>query len=234
MKKDNLFWGLFLIAAAVLILVSKLTVFPDIGIFKIFWTLVFVVAFINSLVDLKFPGMFFSLAFLGIIYDEQLGITAITPWTILFVATLLSIGVCMIYTPKKKKAEKANHREIDGRDFVIYDEEDGSQFDFSSSFAGSIKYVNSDNFESANIEAKFAGMKVYFDNAIIQNGHATVHLNVSFAGVELYVPKNWKVENLMNASFGGVEEKNRSVSEDGPVLTLRGNVSLGGITILYV
>ncbi len=232
MKKDNLFWGLFLIAAAVLILVAKLGAFPEMSIMKIFWTLVFSVALINSLANLAFPGVFFSLAFLGIIYDTELGITAITPWTILFVALLLSIGMSLIYTPKKKK--KVNPREIESGDFVVFDEEDGNQFDFSSSFVGSIKYVNSDNFESANIDAKFAGMKVYFDNAIIQNGHATVNLNVSFAGVELYIPKNWRVDNQMSASFGGVEEKNRNNGADGPILTLRGNVNLGGVTILYV
>ena len=32
-----------------------------------------------------------------------------------------------------------------------------------------IKYINSENFERINIHASFAGMKVYFDNAIIQN-----------------------------------------------------------------
>lgn len=232
MKKDNLFWGLFLIAAAVLILVAKLGAFPEMSVMKIFWTLVFAVALVSSLANLAFPGVFFSLAFLGIIYDQELGITAITPWTILLVALLLSIGMGLIYTPKKKK--RSNHHEIDGNDFVVFDEEDGNQFDFSSSFVGSIKYVNSDNFESANIDAKFAGMKVYFDNAVIQNGHATVNLNVSFAGVELYVPKNWRVDNQMSASFGGVEEKNRNNGADGPILTLRGNVSLGGVTILYV
>lgn len=233
MKKDNIFWGLFLIASAVLILVAKLGAFPDMSVMKIFWTLVFIVALVDSVVKLAFPGIFFSLAFLGIIYDVELGITAITPWTILLVALLLSIGMSLIYTPKKKK-KTVNHRQVDSKDFVVFDEEDGNQFDFSSSFVGSIKYVNSDNFESANIDAKFAGMKVYFDNAIIQNGHATVNLNVSFAGVELYVPKNWRIDNQMSASFGGVEEKNRPDSMDGPILTLRGNVSLGGVTILYV
>lgn len=232
MKKDNLFWGLFLIAAAVLILVAKLGAFPDVSVMKIFWTLVFSVALVSSLVNLTFPGVYFSLAFLGILYDTELGITAITPWTILLVALLLSIGTCMIFTPKKKK--KVKNHEFAGNDFVVFDEEDGNQFDFSSSFVGSVKYVNSDNFESANIDAKFAGMKVYFDNAIIQNGHATVNLNVSFAGVELYIPKNWRVDNQMSASFGGVEEKNRNNGADGPILTLQGNVSLGGVTILYV
>ena len=116
MKKDNLFWGLFLIAAAVLILVAKLGAFPDISVMKIFWTLVFSVALVSSLVNLAFPGVYFSLAFLGILYDTELGITAITPWTILLVALLLSIGTCMIFTPKKKKKIKNN--EIDGNDFL--------------------------------------------------------------------------------------------------------------------
>jgi hypothetical protein len=41
MKKDNLFWGLFLIAAAVLILVAKLGAFPDVSVMKYFGRLDF-------------------------------------------------------------------------------------------------------------------------------------------------------------------------------------------------
>lgn len=241
MKKNNLFWGLFFIAAAVLILVVQLGEFPAVGTVQIILTLLFGVLLLDSIIKIEFCGIFFSLAFLGILYDDQLGITEITPWTILLVALFLSIGMDFLYKPKKKsKKTKCKNdgghagMEMDDKSFTIYDEQDGNQFDFTSSFAGSIKYVNSDNFESANIEAKFAGMKVYFDNAIIQNGHATVNLNVSFAGVELYIPRNWRVENCMSASFGGVEERNKNTNADGPVLTLRGHVSLGGVTILYV
>lgn len=244
MKKNNLFWGLFFIAAALLILVARLGEFPAVGTVQIILTLLFGVMFIDSLVKIEWWGIFFSLAFLGILYDEPLGITEITPWTILLVAMFLSIGMDCLFKPKRKKNKKNNKKnkdveghmgaKMDDKSFTIYDEDDGSQFDFTSSFAGSIKYVNSDNFESANIEAKFAGMKVYFDNAMIQNGHATVNLNVSFAGVELYIPKNWRVENCMSASFGGVEERNKYTTADGPVLTLRGNVSLGGVKIIYV
>ena len=50
MKKDNIFWGLFLIASAVLILVAKLGAFPDMSVMKIFWTLVFTVALVDSVV----------------------------------------------------------------------------------------------------------------------------------------------------------------------------------------
>ena len=111
---------------------------------------------------------------------------------------------------------------------------EGDSIHLSTSFAGSIKYINSDDFTHANLKCSFGAMKVYFDNAVIQNGQAVVALDVSFAGVELFVPKEWRVDNMVDASLGGVEEKNRSISTGTPVLKLTGKCSFAGITIIYV
>jgi hypothetical protein len=47
---------------------------------------------VKSLLRINFAGILFSIAFICIIYDKQLGITAATPWTVLIAALLGSIG----------------------------------------------------------------------------------------------------------------------------------------------
>ena len=77
-------------------------------------------------------------------------------------------------------------------------------------------------------------MKIYFDNAVIQKGNATVQMDISFSGVELYVPKTWTVIDQMNKSFGGMDEKGKGSSSGMPVLTLMGDVNFSGVTIIYI
>ncbi|MCF7523300.1 hypothetical protein L3X07_08405 [Levilactobacillus brevis] len=73
--RRNWFWGIFLVLAAGILVVSQLELFSlHIG----FWTIViamFLVAgFVASLIHLAVSGMVFSLAFLAIIFARPLGI----------------------------------------------------------------------------------------------------------------------------------------------------------------
>ena len=107
--KKKIFWGIILVLAAVFLLVSQMGLIPElnIGFWTIVWTIVSAAILINGIAKFQFSGIFFGLAFLGIIYDEPLGISAITPWPILGAALLLSIGCNMLF-PKRGKCRKDN------------------------------------------------------------------------------------------------------------------------------
>ncbi|MBO0528685.1 hypothetical protein EXQ29_10995 [Clostridium botulinum] len=49
-----------------------------------------------------FLSVLFPIAFICIIYDKQLGITNITPWTVLIGALLSSIGLSMVFHKRIK------------------------------------------------------------------------------------------------------------------------------------
>lgn len=230
MKKEKVFWGLFFILAGIFILVSKLGYFTDINIFSLFLTVFFVACMIKSVRHLNFAGILFPAAFLCIVYAEPLGITTITPWPVLGAALFGSIGLSIIFHDKCHYAH-IHHRD---RYTNVIDQEDENSFNFDTSFGSSIKYVNADDFSKANLDCSFGSMTVYFDNAIIQNGNAQINLDVSFAGVELYIPKSWNIINKANVSFGAIEEKNRNQSTGVPSVTITGSVSFSGVTIIYV
>jgi predicted membrane protein len=232
MKKEKYFWGLLFVLLGVFLIVSKLGYFADVNVFSLLMTAFFIVVIVKSIFKLNFAGILFPLAFIAIMYDEWLGITSITPWTVLFAATLGSIGLSMIF----HKHNKWINVEFDSEDYKFekIDVEDEDHVRFKTSFSGSIKYINTDNFEQADLNCSFGGMKVYFDHAVMKNNNAIVRLDASFSGVELFIPKEWKVQNKTNVFLASIEEKNSSSEMATNTLTLVGDIKFSGVEIIYV
>jgi len=228
MKDGRLFGGLFLIACGISLIISKLGHFLYIDLFTVF--LIYII--IKSALEVDFSGILFSIAFLCIIYDKQLGITAITPWTVLIAALLGSIGLSMIFN----KYPKWVRRKInwDPSKFNTIDTEDESHIKLKTSFAGSIKYINTDKFEQADLKCNFGAMKVYFDNAILHEGKGFISIESTFSGIELYIPRNWTVEDVSTTFFGSISEKNRNEGTSDNILTICGDISFSGVDIIYI
>ena len=77
-------------------------------------------------------------------------------------------------------------------------------------------------------------MKVYFDNSKIEENEAIVYIGARFAGVELYVPKEWNIINNVSCIFGGIDEKNKKEKLGDKNLVLKGKASSAGIEITYI
>jgi predicted membrane protein len=116
----------------------------------------------------------------------------------------------------------------------VINEQDDTVVNCTTSFGESIKYVNSDAFERANIKCSFGEMKVYFDNALIPSGKADIYLEVSFGEAVLYIPNTWKVINDVHIFLGDMDNHNRTINTDSPVVTIHGNISFGDAKIIYV
>lgn len=99
-NSGKILWGLFFILAAVYVVVSKLWIMPEISVFSVLLTVFFIWLFLNGIRNVNFWEILFSIAFICIIYDDQLGITALTPWTVLGAALLGSIGLSLIFKKK--------------------------------------------------------------------------------------------------------------------------------------
>lgn len=228
MKK--IFWGLFFILGGIFIIINQLGYFDtNVNLFSIICTIFLIPIFVSSLFKLNYFGILFSAALLLIIYREPLNLENLTPITILTTALLGSIGLSIIFD--KHHVIKVHHHEHFDQ---VINSPDSEEVNLSVSFGSSIKYVNTDNFKTANIRSSFGAAKVYFDNAKIKDDTATINLDVSFSGVELYIPKDWKIINKIDTSLGGVEEKNNIRTETEKTVVLTGKVSLGGIEIIYI
>lgn len=202
MKKQRYFWGIACLAVAVFLIVEKLGFLGDIHMMTVLLTIVCAAILISSIPSLNFAGILFPLAFLCIIYDEPLGLTALTPWTVLAVALFGSIGLTMLFHKRRSCGYRNSLSE------EVIDIGDSSVIRHTTHFGAATKYINTDNFKQADLSCSFGALSIYFENAAIPDGIATVRLNASFSGIELYMPKEWNVENHLQATLGGIDVKN--------------------------
>lgn len=241
-------WGVILVLAAVFLLVSQMGLIPEfnLGFWTIVWTLVSAAILIDGIIKFRFSGIFFGLAFLAIIYAEPLGITAITPWPVLGAALLLSIGCHMLF-PKRKHEKIMNINyindegekiEID-REKGIEEEEhhegiDGEYLEFTQVFKSGTKYISSNNLKSVSGECVFGNLDIYFTNAQLAGGSASVDFDNVFSNINLYVPSNWTVvENTENV-FASVNYKGHNVPDGQNRLNVIGDNVFGSIKVIYM
>ncbi|MDY5912044.1 MAG: hypothetical protein SPJ62_08590 [Inconstantimicrobium porci] len=229
MKNKNIFWGLAFIILAVAIGLDAFGYFGNIGIFKIISAVLLAIIIIQSVFHVHFWGIFIPLAFIGILFKTELGIANLTPWPILGIAILFSIGFSLIF--KKSHFNCCISHNHHYTDRIINDD---PSCDCSVSFSSIVKYINSDNFECSKIDCSFGSASIYFDKAHIQGDSAQIIVDVSFGSVELFVPKNWNIIKSADSSFGGIEEKNNNAVKDGPTVYLEGDISFSGVTIYYI
>lgn len=230
MKKEKIFWGLFLIIAGMFLIISKLGYLEGINSFSILATMFFVILIIKSIIKVNFYGILFPLAFIAIIYDDQLGITSITPWTVLLAALLGSIGLSLIFGKKTFWISSG----CCGHKYSKIDIEDDGHIKLDTNFGGTSKYIKTDIFEEGFFECNFGTQKIYFDKAEMKNESATINIEVNFSGVELYIPKTWRVVNNAKVIFGGITEKNRCNEITTNTLIINGEVNFSGVNIYYI
>lgn len=245
MKKDNLFWGIFFILAAVLLILGQFNFFSGFSLFRILFTILLLCWLVYSIPRRDFGGILFSIAFLCILFDDFLGIENLTPWPVLGAAALASIGLSMIFKkPYEKIGNTANgsvyverpHNQSENSQSSSAAKEEfhGNDFHFNSIFSSTEKHIHSDNFTSAFIKNSCGKIVIYLDDAIIQQQNAQITVDITFASADLYIPKTWNVINHASSAFGSILEKNTACSNGTPTLTIIGNVFCGCVNIFYI
>lgn len=235
-KHRNLLWGLLLIFLAVYLVTGKLGIIKSVGLlagaslFDIILGILFLVLVINGIARLSYEQIFFSLAFLGIIFDKQLHIEEITPWTILLAALLVSIAMNMIF-PKSKR----NYKETKHTFFTSHGNLEGEKLFFKNAFGESTKYIKSDNFLYGDFSTSFGELNIYLTDAIIQENSATIDISVKFGQMTLFIPKYWRVDCRVSKTFGDIDiRKNLGEDLSAKILILQGDVSFGELEIIYI
>lgn len=233
-RRSDLLIGLFFVFAAILLIVNEVGGYWEISIAKSVVSIVLIGIIIKSVLKCSFGGILFPIAFIIILFDEELNLEAITPVPVILTAILGTIGLNMIF--KNHRWNCWNSYRCDDHSFRDTVEEDNNnEVNCSVNFGSSIKYITAEDFKRGNFKCSFGDLKVYFDKATIQGNEATITIDLSFGGMELYIPRTWNVKFNVATSFAGIDEKCRPgyISET-PVVTINGNASFGGVDIYYI
>ena len=245
-NKNSIFWGLMLIAIACYLILSQLQIVTlAVSITKLILGVIFVGTAINSIVEKSFGGFFCSLAFLWIIFDSVFKLPVVSTPVVLMIALLLTIGFSMLF-PKKHRVfanyDEKKHVEWDdydnpdkvGKHQTVFNSDTNETFYGSNRFGASAKYINTGNFQKADIDCSFGEIKVYFDSAKITGSSAEICVRQSFGCTQLFIPKEWQIVQKASAFAGAIEERNQNKSTGSPIVYLTGEVKFGSIIITYV
>jgi len=230
MKSKQVFWGIFFLVCSALVIFFTIAI-PKAHTATVIWSVVLGAILFASIIKREIFGIIAPLTALLIIHAEALHIhDNLTPWPIIITAVLAGIGLSTLFHGKGR------HHELFGKHNFTEDSENIDEDSVSGqvTFGASSKYITSQNFKKASFSCKFGAMKIYFNGATLSPEGAELYLNVSFSGIEMYVPKTWKVEDSLDCSLSGIEEKNKAYPDPNQVLTLRGSLNLSGIEIIYV
>lgn len=246
-KWSRIFWGVGLIAAAVFLVIDQLHLLPfTIGFWAIFWTVVFVASLITSVINKNLYGAIFSIAFLVIVYAKPLHIAALSPWTILLVAILVSAGISLIFRNGFKPTIIINGKKVNSNwsdlinknfkaDNVITDNSFGVDSDnvvISGKMTEASRYIHSQNLKTVTIDSLMGDVSVYLDDAKAAGDEVIMNINTSMCDVDVYIPSDWQVENNMQNSLSDVDIDHSKGT--GTKLILQGRNTMGDLTVKHV
>lgn len=247
---SRILWGVGLLAAAVLLVVSQLGLLSfKIGFWMIILTVIFVACLIKGLLDRSIYVSVFSIAFLVITYAGPLGIKKLlSAWMILFIALLVSIGLSLLFKRSVKptitiqksfdwssgdedaEANAQPKHRVSHQDII----EDGDNIVINQKIAGdSSRYIHSQHLQSITLDASFGNANIYLDDAKAAGDTVILNLTASMGNVNLYIPLSWELENQLSVSLGNVIVKGKS-NGGGPTLVLKGRANMGNVVINYM
>jgi hypothetical protein len=250
--------------AVILNLTGALEIPRGVGLGNIVWTVALALVFVWSILHRFWFFTFCALIGAGIVWREKLGLGLPDDnfWPVIGAALLLSIGLSILLRPKRKYDKYDWKYEYSGGgspNKAVPDEseasasaphnggvsssggvhtsatEDENDVFIKASFGETIKYVNAGALKHAYIDCSFGSVKAFFDNATVHADGAVIEINDSFGGIELYIPRTWRLTDDINRTLGGVDVKNPGIERaSGPPVTLTGSVNFGGVEIIYV
>jgi hypothetical protein len=114
-------------------------------------------------------------------------------------------------------------------------EEEGHRDNTVAMFGGTKVKDRSEHFAHADVSAVFGGATLDLREAHIDR-EATVEAMALFGGVDVLVPKDWRVELDGTPIFGGVEDKTEVDGElpsDAPELKVHATAIFGGVGVKH-
>jgi len=172
-------------------------------------------------------GVLLTLGNLHIIH-----VTAGIVWSLALIAAgaVMLTGRCRV--PVNFKPQRPFAAGSQTRDFFF-----GDKLMESSVFGGASRRIATQNFEGGKVESVFGGLELDLSGAAIapSNRRVVLEANAVFGGIEIRVPRSWRVEKAGAAVFGGFSDNTvpprPEPGFDPPTLVIKGAAVFGGIVI---
>lgn len=173
----------------------------------------------------KNPPVFSGLLIIGIgvlLLADRLGYLSGGFWSAFWPLLIVILGLSMLFPAKGcYKKHKFTQAKTDG------------DLNLTTLFSGQSKKIDDKNFKGGNIAATFGAIELDLTDAELAPEGALINLNATFGGLEISVPRHWKIEFSGTPVFGSFEDKTsqNQPDENTRTLTINYNVIFGGIEV---
>jgi len=182
------------------------------------WPLAVIVAGILSLIaDRRQYITGLALIVIGIILQVyRLDLVEINVWSLIWPIAIIAVGLSILIN-RSSRPKDVNVKDLET---------------VSAIFGGSETINKSQDYKGGKITSVFGGVVIDLRDAKILKA-ASIDVFVLCGGVELKIPRDWRVEYRVSPILGGVESKDHSerATDKSPVLTIVGTVALGGVEV---
>lgn len=176
--------------------------------------LVGVIILINNLSQFIWATIFIGAGVL--LQLERLGLVEVNFFALFWPIIIIGIGLSILFQ-KTMRPKNIKVQDLD---------------DLTAIFGGSETVNSSKNYLGGKATAIFGGVTLDLRDAVIKK-EATLNVFALCGGIELKVPREWKIKTEVFPILGGVESKSSSTAfkDDAPLLIVTGTAALGGIEI---
>ncbi len=223
-SSGRILFGLLLILFGVLFLLDQMGKLDFGDIISGYWPLILVFAGIWHIVSNNFRNVGGGLLLIvigGLFQLAKFEILGESVWHYIWPVVIILVGLWMIAGAfgRRRAAATPGAKDSDLDAFVI--------------FSGLERRVESQNFRGGKATAIMGGIDLDFTQAKLAEDRASIDLSVIMGGIDVRVPKSWRVEVDGHPLLGAVEDKHTHVPGPGGVQTLfiKASAILGGIEI---
>jgi len=223
--QGRVFWGLILILVGVLFLLDHLGGLDFGELISTYWPVILIILGFSMLVTSGFrrPLGGFIFILVGVVFLlSELNILEENVWNYVWPILIIIVGFWLLVRPALRMRSSEKFPEVRESDI-----------DVSAVFSGMKRRVETSNFRGGHVSAVMGGVQLDLTGAGLEGGRATIQAEAVLGGIEILVPRDWRVVIDGAPILGGIDDKHKSVpeGESKGTLYVKGTAILGGITI---
>lgn len=204
------------VGAAALLNAFGITTFNDL--FHDFWpVLVILVGFLMLINHSRRPLWPIAIiAFGGLLQLRELEIIDFNVWKLVGPVAIILVGISILLN-RSFAHKNVNKQDVD---------------ETMALFGGAQIKNESHDYKGGSASAIFGGVEIDLRQARIKKD-ATLNVFALCGGVVVKVPEGWVIRPKVTPIFGGVDDKTKTADKGAPVLTIVGDVIMGGVEIRH-
>jgi len=224
-SRGRIFLGAIIVATGVLYLLDRFQLLEFGKVISTFWPVIIMLFGLSVMFGNRFRNILVGclIILLGLLFQlTKLEILQGSAWHYLWPILIILAGIWILFRPTVKRPREGFR--------TVSDDE----LDISALFTAIKRRIASNVFRGGRISVLMAGVYIDLTAAKLESDKAVLDISTLMGGVEIRVPRDWKIIIDASPIMGGVEDKTNQCppSEAKGTLCLRISAVMGGVEIM--